>query len=73
VAGGLASNRVFDERVNRHYAMGRSEENVRSRLAFQALAVRASLESPLGVGFTNFAAAGERLTLEFCLEGWDSV
>jgi O-antigen ligase len=73
VAGGLASNRVFQERVNRLYAQGRSEENVSSRLAFQALAVRASLESPLGVGFTNFAAAGERLTLEYRLEGSDSV
>jgi hypothetical protein len=73
VAWGLSSSESFRERVVRAYVQGRQEVNVSSRLQAQWVAARASLEHPLGVGYTNFAAATRGRESGFTLEGSDSV
>jgi hypothetical protein len=57
LAVGLGVSPVFQDRVERLWRMGASEANVSGRVHAQALAVRASLEYPLGVGYRSIGWA----------------
>jgi O-antigen ligase len=72
VAGLLWSSR-FVERVTQAYKQGLSEGNVSSRLDAQWVAMKASLDYPLGVGFTGFAETSTSMGSTLARQSTDSV
>jgi len=73
VAGGLSASPVFQERLGRLYRLGLDEANVSGRVTAQSLALRASLEHPLGVGYRSIGWATRSAHTSYAFETTDSV
>lgn len=71
--GAVASSTTFRERLDLLWRRGVEEENVRSRLEAQSIAVRAAFENPFGVGFGNFPGAIPRTWTAYAFTTTDSV
>jgi O-antigen ligase len=73
VMGGLSASAVFRDRIERFYRERLADENVSSRLEAQWIAVQASMERPLGVGYQNFLAATSNIRESYAFTTSDSV
>lgn len=73
---GMQSSDVFRERVSAAYSQRLQERNIDGRLQAQWIAIRATIENPFGIGFTNFGDATTRLSIGSSftsVEGSDSI
>jgi O-antigen ligase len=70
---GFSWNSGFENRVSRALRQGGSEQSVSSRLDAQRVALKMSLDHPLGVGFTGFGEASSTSSTSLALQGTDSV
>ena len=73
IAVGLSSSPIFHERIERFYRQRLGDENVSSRLEAQWIAVQASVDHPLGVGYQNFLGATANLRRSYAFTTSDSV